>query len=293
MTRQKKAYLFALSAVLCWSTVASAFKIALREIDPASLLFYSTLIATMLLFAMEYGRKSRTPIHPVRDFRSTILPSAINGFLNPFLYYIVLFEAYKLLPAQEAQPLNFTWPIMIVLLSAPMLGQRIRPVDLVGLTVSFLGVLVISTRGDLLHLSFTNLPGALLALGSSLVWAVYWLRLVKDQREVIPKLFLNFLFGLIYISLFLALQGRPPAITGVGMAGSAWIGVFEMGLTFFLWLKAMSLSETSARVSNLVYLTPFLSLIPIRFIVGEAILPSSVAGLALIVGGILLGKLKK
>lgn len=293
MSDQKRAYLFALAAVLCWSTVATAFKLTLREIDPVSTLFYSSLVSTAILLLLEATRKGRKAIHPVRDFRSAVLPSAINGFLNPFLYYLVLFQAYSVLPAQQAQPLNFTWPIMIVLLSAPLLGQPIRPVALLGLAVSFLGVLVISTGGRLLEMRFTNLPGALLALGSSLVWAIYWIRNVRDRREVLPKLALNFFFGFLYISILHAALGRRADFTRAGLAGAAWIGVFEMGITFFLWMTAMSLSRTSAKVSNLVYLVPFVSLIPIRFVVGEEILASSVIGLLLIVGGILVGRAAK
>jgi len=289
MKPDKRAVLFALAAVLCWSTVATAFKLTLREIDPAAMLFYSSLFSTIVLFALDGARKDRVAIHPTGDFRGAILPSAVNGFLNPFLYYLVLFKAYSLLPAQEAQPLNYTWPAVLVLFSAPMLGHRFRPRDAASLAISFAGVLVIATRGDIASFRFTNLPGALLALGSSVIWALYWIRNVKDHREVVPKLALNFFFGFLYISIYLALRGQRPAFTTAGLAGSAWIGVFEMGLTFALWMKALSLARRPASVSRLVYLAPFLSLIPIRLIVGEAILPSSVAGLALIVAGILAG----
>ena len=73
-----------------------------------------------------------------------------------------------------------------------------------------------------------------------------------------------------------------------GLAGVVYVGFFEMGLTFIVWSKALELSSTTAKVSNLIYLSPFISLIFIRTIVGEEILPSTVIGLVLIVGGILL-----
>jgi drug/metabolite transporter (DMT)-like permease len=61
-----------------------------------------------------------------------------------------------------------------------------------------------------------------------------------------------------------------------------------MGITFILWLMALKLSSTTAKVSNLIYLSPFISLILIHFFVGEVILISTVIGLAFIVGGIVL-----
>ncbi|NJK98814.1 MAG: EamA family transporter, partial [Bacteroidales bacterium] len=48
------------------------------------------------------------------------------GFLNPLLYYLVLFKAYSLLPAQIAQPLNYTWPLILVILSIIFLSKNIR-----------------------------------------------------------------------------------------------------------------------------------------------------------------------
>ncbi len=290
MTHDKRAVLYALAAVLGWSTVATAFKLTLRVTDPAATLFYSSLFSTILLFAIDGARRNRVAIHPVRDFRSAVLPSALNGFLNPFLYYLVLFKAYSLLPAQEAQPLNYTWPIVLLLLSAPMLGHRLRVRDIASSAISFAGVLVIAGRGDFSAVRVTNLPGALLALGSSVIWAFYWLRNMKDQREIAPKLALNFFFGFLYVSIYLALRGCRPPFTAAALAGCAWIGIFEMGFTFFVWMKAIGLARRPAVVSNLVFLAPFLSLIPIHFVVGEKILPSSVAGLSLIVAGILAGK---
>ena len=69
------------------------------------------------------------------------------------------------------------------------------------------------------------------------------------------------------------------------------MGLFELGITFLLWLKALKLSKTTAHVTSLIYLVPFLSLVLISFAVGEKILPSTIIGLLFIVGGIILQKL--
>ncbi|MCD4732585.1 MAG: DMT family transporter, partial [Bacteroidales bacterium] len=73
-----------------------------------------------------------------------------------------------------------------------------------------------------------------------------------------------------------------------GIMGSIYIGLFEMGITYFLWLKALKLSINTAKVSNLVYLSPFISLIIIRNIVGEKILFSTIVGLLFIISGIII-----
>jgi drug/metabolite transporter (DMT)-like permease len=286
LTRQNRAYVMALGAVLCWSTVASAFKLTLRVTDPVPMLLYSALVSALFLAGaviVSSGPKGFRRIFPTPRAWAD---SALNGLLNPFLYYLVLFHAYRLLPAQEAQPLNYTWPIMVVLLSAPMLGQRLRPLSLLAILVSFAGVLVISTQGNVFSLRFTNGPGALLALGSSLIWATYWLRNVRDRRGPVPKLAGNFLFGALYIFVYANMLGPGASISRAGLLGCIYIGLFEMGIAFLLWLRALTLSETSAKVSNLVFLSPFISLVFIRYVVGEKILASSILGLAVIVLGI-------
>lgn len=285
MERQTKAYLYAATTVLLWSTVASAFKLTLGHLGFLEMLLGASIVSLAALFVIVVAQGKLAVI--MNSSTQDVARSAALGFLNPFLYYVILFKAYSLLPAQEAQPLNWTWPIMLVLFSIAILKQPIRWASVLAIVVSFAGVFVISTRGDVLSFRFTNLPGALLALGSSVIWAMFWIYNVKDRRDEVVKLFLNFSFGSVFTLAAVLLAGDlrfpPPA----GLLGVLWIGLFEMGITFVTWLKALQLSRTTAQVSNLVYTAPFLSLFLIHFIVGEEILPSTVIGLVLIVAGVI------
>jgi drug/metabolite transporter (DMT)-like permease len=286
MDRQKKAYLYAVLTVLLWSTVASAFKITLRYLNFIQLLFYASFVSMAVLFLilLLQGKLQDLGKFSKREY----IASALLGFLNPFFYYTILFKAYSLLPAQEAQPLNWTWPIMLVLLSIVILKQPIGLLNVIAIFISFSGVFVISTHGDVLSFKFTNLPGALLALSSSIIWALFWIYNIRDRRDEVVKLFLNFCFGFLYTLAAVSVTGQfywPPL---PGLLGVVYVGLFEMGITFVLWLKALQLSKTTAQVSNLVYAAPFLSLFFIHFIVGEEILFSTVVGLVLIISGVIL-----
>jgi drug/metabolite transporter (DMT)-like permease len=227
--------------------------------------------------------------------KAELLNSAFLGLLNPFLYYVVLLKAYELLPAQEAGTLNYIWPLVLVLLSIPMLKQKITGWSILAILVSFFGIILISTHGQVFTFRFTSPVGVMLALGSAIFWALYWIFNMKDRREEVTKLFLNFCFGFLYIFLtiiILRLLGRQwnryPILPWQGIVGSVYLGIFEMGITFILWLMALKLSSTTAKVSNLIYLSPFISLILIHFFVGEVILLSTVIGLLFIVGGIII-----
>jgi len=291
LKNQTQAYLYAGSAVLMWATVASAFKLALRELDFIQLLFFSTLFSTLALTIVVLAqRKWRLFLD---QSRGDILKSALLGLLNPFAYYLVLFKAYSLLPAQEAQPLNYTWPIVLSLMSVPILGQKLKAGTFLGLLVSLVGVIVIATRGDLLALHFADPLGTALALLSTLLWATYWILNLKDSRDPAVKLAFSFAFGLIYITVLALCSGHPTQPSPFSLATTVYVGLFEMGLTFFVWLKALNLSRDSASVAGLIYLSPFLSLLLIHYVVGEEIYLSSVIGLALIVGGILIQRLRR
>ena len=280
-----KAYLFALSATLLWSTVATAFKLALRGFTPIQLLFYSSLSSLLIFLVLSLIRYGN-PFKGVS--RRAALISAVAGFLNPFLYYLVLFKAYSLLPAQEAQPLNYTWPIALSLISIPVLRQMPGPKVFLGLILSFSGVMLISTRGDILSFRLSSPLGDSLALGSGLIWASYWLVNLKRGGDILRNLTLNFSFGFPMVALLALLRGEIGARPVGSLIASAYTGLFEMGVTFLLWNYGLSLADQVARVSNVAYLSPFISLLFIRFVLGERLRWSSVAGLTLIVAGILI-----
>ncbi len=209
------------------------------------------------------------------------------GLINPFLYYLILLKAYQLLPAQVAQPLNMIWPIILVFLSVPILKQRIGKKSFVALFISFIGVYIISSQGNLFNPGHADLLGVFLATGSSVFWAFYFILNVKDKRDEAVKLFMNFLFGSIYLIAAVIITGKWPDYIGFkGIVSSVYIGLFEMGITFFFWLKALQLSQTTDKVSNLVYLAPFLSLIFVHFILHEPVYYTTLAGLLLIISGI-------
>jgi len=100
------------------------------------------------------------------------------------------------------------------------------------------------------------------------------------------KLFWNFFFGIIYllITAILFTDFTLPKLEALPAA--VYIGLFELGITYILWMKAMQLSENNAKTGNLTFLSPFLSLIFIHFILGETIYLTTFIGLAFIISGI-------
>ena len=290
MTTQGRAYLYAGIAIFFWSTVASAFKIALRYLDFYQLLFIASWTSFVILFltAVLMG-KSRTILNtPPAGY----VRSAMYGFLNPFLYYIILFKAYSLLPAQVAQPLNMIWPIVLVFLSVPFLKQKIAVKSFIALFISFIGVYLIASTGNPLEGKIDEPLGVFLAAGSSIIWSFFWIFNMRDKRDEPDKLVLNFFFASLYITVVTVKMSDIPLFINKGTWLAFYSGAFEMGFTFLFWLKALQLSTTTDRVSNLVFLAPFFSLIVIHIFVGETIYLTTIFGLVIIVAGIIIEKIR-
>ena len=291
MKNQSKAYIYAGLTILFWGTSASAFKIGLRHIDYFQLLFIAITTAVLFLFFILLYQKKLILLKrlSIKDYSHSI----VLGFLNPFLYYAVLFIAYTLLPAQVAQPLNFVWPIILVLLSVPFLKQKLSLKSILALLLSFLGVVIISSEGNILNMKFSNPLGVFLALSSSVIWALFWVFNIKDKRDEILKLFLNFLFAFLFITITTLIFSDIKLISVEGLLAGIYIGLFEMGITFVLWLKALKLVGRTDKISNLIYLTPFCSLVFISIILGEKIFITTLFGLILIISGILIQQAKR
>src|SRR5699024_6870039 len=137
MKNQKKAYLYGLGAVACWSTVATAFKLSLGYFSPAQLLLVATATSSLLLLGI-LAWQGKLPLL-ANSLKAHPGYYLLLVLINPTLYYLVLFEAYDRLPAQQAQTLNYTWAITLTLLAVPFLGQTIRKQDWIAILLGYLG----------------------------------------------------------------------------------------------------------------------------------------------------------
>ena len=288
LKNQNKAYVFAGIAIFFWSTVASAFKLSLEHLEPIQLVFYSTLFSVCVLFViLIYQGKA----HLIKRFsRADLLRCALLGLLNPCLYYIILFKGYDALPAQEAMVINFSWPVMMVILSIPILKQSIDIKSFLSIILCYIGVIAIATGGDLLSLSFNSPKGVFYMLFSTVIWSLFWLLNTKNKNDPLVSLFLIFLFSspIIFLIMYFTDSFVVPSIEG--LMGSIYIGFFEMGISIILWQSALKISTTVSRVASLVFITPFMSLVVLYLVLGEKILASTFFGLILICAGLILQK---
>ena len=277
-------------AIFFWSTVATAFKVSLQYLSASELVLYSSIFSTIVLwFIILYQKKMNdVKIHIINNYKLVFT----LGLINPFLYYLVLFKAYDLLPAQEAQAINYTWALMLAFLSVIFLKQKLTLKDIIAGIICYFGVLIISTKGEPFSLNFSNIDGVMLALLSTVLWSMYWIINTKQKADPIVGLFSNFLVSLPIIIIYFFIT-QPLVLADIkGILAASYVGLFEMGITFFFWLKAMQSATSTAKIANLIFISPFISLIFIYFILGEQIYISTVVGLSTIILGLILQQFK-
>ncbi|GEA51252.1 membrane protein [Vibrio inusitatus NBRC 102082] len=288
---ERKALILGLCAVLLWSTVATAFKLTLAEFTPIQMLTCASIVSAIaLLLVCIYQKKTHVI---VRTFVANPLYYLMLGLINPLAYYLILFKAYDLLPASQAQPINYSWAITLTLMAAVFLGQKIRTQDWIACALGYLGVVVIATQGDVLGLQFESPLGVGLALLSTLLWAGYWILNAKNKADPVVAVLLGFIVAIPLTIVLSIWEGAAWDISTKGWLAVTYVGLFEMGITFVLWLGALKATQNTARISNLIFISPFISLILLSQILGEEIHISTLLGLLLIVAGLVIQQLKR
>ena len=183
------------------------------------------------------------------------------------------------------------WPLVLVIISIPLMGQKIDRLSILAMIISFSGVVVLSLQGGTGDKNPGNRLGIILALSTSVIWAFYFIQNAKDKTDPVIRLFLNFLFATLYLLAGGILKDHTLPSTSAGWFSAIYVGVFEMGITFVMWLMALQYAPTTDRISNLVYMAPFLNLFIVHIVLDEKIYVTTIFGIILLVSGILIQNL--
>ena len=277
---EKRSLTMGLCAVLLWSTVATGFKLGLELLSVLQLLWLGTLISLVVFFLYGIFTNQLTPS------KRLLSESFILGMINPVVYYIILFAAYDRLPAHIAQPLNYTWAITLALLAIPILGQKLSRNMIVGILLSYAGVFLLLTVAAPHAESSLSSLGVVLALLSTLLWATYWLLNTRWQHPPAALMFWSFSWASVILTGLVAIFDRFPDLSGNILFYGAWVGAIEMGVTFILWQSAMRTTQHVGRLGQLIFLSPFISLLIIGQVLEENISAYAYVSLLAIVAGI-------
>ena len=279
----KKAYSLAAVTILIWSSSATISKLLLGALDSIQVLCASALFASLFLLGMNIvtGRVKKLKTYRPRDYLHTIL----IGLPGTFIYYVFLYTGMDRMPASQALIINYLWPIMSVVFACILLKEKMTVRKGIAIGMSFLGVIIVVGR-DLSRFNSSTLLGAVCCILAAVSYGIFTALNQKSSYDKWLSMMFFYLTTFALTGIILVLTDRIPQLDMAQTLGMACNGMLNMAIATTTWAIALDSGKT-AKISNLAYLTPFLSLVWTAVFLKETIGITSIAGLVVIVLGIL------
>lgn len=280
-------FLLLIPPPLFWAGNFLIGRLVRGTVPPMSLLFWRWMIALILLLPFAWKPMQRD-LHRYWQYRWRILSVSLAGVVafNSFVYV-----GLRSTTASNALLLNSLIPILIVLLSAIFYRQRLYAVQIVGLLLSFGGVLVIVSHGEIARIvSLSISHGDLIVFGAMIAWAFYtlWLRGFPPDIDRIGLMAAQIVVGLIVlIPLYQweRMSGVVPIWNGTSFAALAYLGIFPSVAAYLLYNIGVA-RVGAARAGISVHLIPVFGVILAVVFLNEHIHAYHALGIAVIAAGI-------
>ena len=281
----KKSYIYAGLTVLIWSTLATVVKLVLKDIPNFQALAISSAFAFVFLLILNIINGS---IKEMKHYRiKDCLTMAGLGFLGLFMYSALYYYGIAELGSQEACILNYLWPMMIVIFACIILKERITVKKIIAMLISFAGIVVL-TLGSGGVSSGNRLFGIIACVTAAVCYGLFSVLNKKHSlNQNVTMMWIWFTTAVCSLVLSLIFENWQP-IAGVQWLGIAWLGIVVNAVAYLLWAIALKGASDSAKIANLAYLVPFISIIISWLVLKEQITINAVLALVLIIGGILI-----
>ena len=281
----KKNFILALSAVLIWSTTASLVKLLLSDIPNFEAMAISCALSTLflLLFNIVTGKIKLLTSYSFKDYAIM----AGLGFLGLFVYTVLYYFGIDNLTAQEACVLNYLWPIMLVVFSCIILKEKLTLMKAVAMICSFGGIIILSLGGGEIPQGNAAL-GILSCIGCATCYGLFCVLNKKYDHDQCIAMMVMWGVTSVCSAILGPLTEEWVAISWAEFGGLAWLGVAINAIGYLIWAMALAGSDNTAKIANLAYLTPFLSIIVSAVFLRESLKLNALIALVFIIGGILL-----
>lgn len=282
MKNMRTTYILAFSAVFAWGTMAPLSKILLTEMTNMEVLGYGSLIGVITLVAVLIlsGEYKRLKEYNLKDLGEIFILGLIGYFLYSALYY----KGLSILPSQTACILNYLWPIFAVIFSIIFLKEKLKVSSAIAILFSFAGVVIMVFRpGE--QLTTDALVGSLLCIAAAALYGLFNILNKRIGKSQIINMIIYISCGAIGGLSFCDIS-KVTTFTGEQVLGLIWLGVVIDAGGFLLWAIALQKGDT-AKISNLAYATPVISMILSMVFLQEPIQLYSIIGISMILGGFL------
>jgi drug/metabolite transporter (DMT)-like permease len=281
----------ALLAVIFWGFSFIATKVALREVDPFTLLTLRYAIGALLLLFVQLGRdRTFFKIFSPRDWIYIFILATVG------VSGLGLLQAYGLL---YTTAINTGWiiainPILITLSARFFLGEAITARKVSGIILGFCGIFLIISKGvfSLSLFQLASTYGDFLVLVSALAWTGFTIggKGFISRFPSLATVTTIMLSGCLIVLPLSLLKGEWNNLIHLSLTawtGILFLGIFCSGLGYLFWYSALK-KRDSGVVGMYLYLEPFATLIGAYFLLGEEIRWITMMGGGLILCGVFL-----
>ncbi len=286
-------YLLLVLVAFSWGGAFTAAKLALRELPPFSVATLRFALASLILMAILWKQEGFTNKIQRNDYYWLLL----LGLTGIFGYNALFFEALKHTTAVNGALIIAANPMATAILSTLLTREKLTKQQVVGILVSFTGVLFVIAKGSLSvvrDLSFNF--GDLLLVGAMLCWAVYSIAGKRVMGKFSPLAATTFacIIGTLALAPFMVreimlAQWNNP--TWLSWSAIIYMAVFASVMGFVWWNQGVAQIGAS-RAAVFINLVPIAAM-SIAAVSGEAITLPQFLGAVLVISGVYLTSVKR
>lgn len=273
---------YALGAILCWASLPVATGSGLDSLSVEELLLYSFTCAAGVLYAIDVVQKRSLRLY-VPNLKVSLL-----GVWGIFLYHSIYYQAMAQAPLAEAAILATTWSFWIVIFSSLLTLRRLPLALLFAALVGMIGAALVIGAGKEVRFVAEYLPGYALALGCGLIWSSFSVGLSQMQLKEEPMTAFT-VYAAVLSAILYGITGPHSLPSVEALASAAYLGCVPLGLSFFLWNRAVN-GGNMAIIGLLSYATPPLAVLLVAIVRQRPVSPQVILGMVLIIGAALGGK---
>ena len=274
------------AAIIIWGVSFIATKYTLGEIKPLVIILIRQIIGVIVLVLLAVRTKQSFKV-TLKDF----------GWLAVFSFIATIHLWIQITGLQYTSASNTGWiigvtPVFMLILGLIFFKEKITPLQLAGIIISFFGLLLLVSKGDFGSINLISNKGDLLILISAGTWAIYSIVGKKITLNYSPLMTIIYLFLImsVYIAPFTINTENIKAV--IHLSFSAWLAVIFLGIfcsavAYVLWAQSMN-EMPASRVGAFLYVQPFITFFAAWILLNEPVTFLTMVSGIIIVGGVVL-----
>ncbi|MBN1301854.1 MAG: DMT family transporter [Melioribacteraceae bacterium] len=284
-----KYYWKPITSVVFWGASFIATKSLLDTLSPLAIIYMRLLFGIFTVLVVAIKRKRSFSLR-IPDVKGIILLAAIST-----THLWIQVTGMQFTTASNTGWIIGIIPVIMAILAYLFFREKMTSIQVSGAFISFAGLIMLISKGDLGSIDFVSNKGDLLVLGSAFTWSFYSLAGKKVTLNYPPTMTILYLFitMLIIISPFTITNTNidaVSAISSIDWLALVFLGVFCSGIAYVLWAQAMN-ELPAGKVGAFLYIEPFVTVFTAWLLLNEEItFLMMISGLIIIAGVILVNR---